>query len=94
VALQPITVPEPLAGQTGQTSGRMVVSVTPGGPADRAGLRAGDVLLALNGHSTSGSHALRAFLGADRIGAKVAVRLLRDGVLRDAHLVVAAQPTE
>ena len=92
VALQPITVPDQLVQKAGQTSGRMVVSVSAAGPADRAGLRVGDVLLALDGYSTSGSHALRAFLGADRIGRQVEVRLLRDGSILSTFLTVAAQP--
>jgi S1-C subfamily serine protease len=92
VSLQPITVPEPLVTRAGQNSGRMVVNLTHGGPADQAGLRVGDVLLALNGHSTSGSHALRAFLGADRIGTQIEVRLLRDGSILTTFLTVAAQP--
>ena len=70
----------------------MVVNITPAGPAERGGLRIGDVLLTLNGISASGPHALRAFLGADKIGAAVEVRLLRDGVLLTAQLVVAMQP--
>jgi S1-C subfamily serine protease len=92
ISLQPITVPEQLVARTGQTSGRMVVNVTAGGPADKAGLRVGDVLLALNGYSTSGSHALRAFLAEDRIGSQLEVRLLRDGTVLTTFLTVAAQP--
>ncbi len=92
VALQPITVPEPLVPRAGQTSGRMVVNITNNGPADQAGLRIGDVLLALNGYTTSGPHALRAFLGADRIGTQIEVRLLRDGTVLTTFLTVAAQP--
>jgi S1-C subfamily serine protease len=94
VALQPITVPDTLAQRAGQASARMVMSITAGGPADRAGLRVGDVLLALNGHNTSGSHALRAFLAADKIGTQIEVRLLRDGTLLTTQLTVAAQPAE
>ena len=94
VALQPITVPESLAARAGQPSGRMVVSMTPGGPAERAGMRVGDVLLSLDGHSASGSHALRAFLGADRIGSRIEVRLLRDGAIQTVSLTVAVQPAD
>jgi S1-C subfamily serine protease len=92
VALQPITVPDQLVGRAGQASGRMVVSVTKGGPAEAAGMRVGDVLLALNGTSATGPHALRAFLGSDRVGTSVEVKLLRDGNLVTAHLIVAVQP--
>jgi S1-C subfamily serine protease len=92
VALQPITVPDALVARAGQTSGRMVVSITKGGPAELAGLRVGDVLLALNGNSASGPHALRALLGSERIGSTVEVRLLRDGNVLAAHLTIAARP--
>lgn len=92
VALQPIMVPEAVAARAGQDSGRMVVSMTKGGPAEMAGLRVGDVLLALNGTSASGPQALRAFLSPDRIGSSIEVRLLRDGNLLTAHLTVAVQP--
>lgn len=92
VALQPITVPDALAARAGQSSGRMVVSVTKGGPAETAGLRVGDVLLALNGTSASGPHALRAFLTPEKIGSTIEIKLLRDGNTLTAHLAVAGQP--
>jgi S1-C subfamily serine protease len=92
VALQPITVPDQLVARAGQASGRMVVSITKGGPAEMAGMRVGDVLLALNGTSTSGPQALRAFLGSDRIGTTVEVKLLRDGNVVTTNLTVAVQP--
>jgi S1-C subfamily serine protease len=92
VSLQPITVPENLAHRAGQRTARQVVSITRGGPADRAGLRSGDVLLALDGSSTSGNHALRAFLAPERIGSQVQVKLMRDGLVHTTVLTVAAQP--
>jgi S1-C subfamily serine protease len=92
VSLQPITVPEGLAHRAGQHTARQVVSVTRGGPADRAGLRAGDVLLALDGASTSGNHALRAFLVPEKIGQSVQVRLMRDGLVHTTIMTIAAQP--
>jgi S1-C subfamily serine protease len=92
VALQPITVPDALVARAGQASGRMVVSITKGGPAEMAGLRIGDVLLALNDTSASGPHALRAFLETEPVGSAVGVRLLRDGNVLTAHLTIASQP--
>jgi PDZ domain len=94
VALQPITVPEAMRATVGQGSGRMVVSLAPSGPADLAGLRPGDVLLSLDGHSISGAHALRAILGPERVGRQVEIRLLRDGVVESLHLTVAPQPAD
>jgi serine protease Do len=92
VSLQPITVPDHLLSKAGQPSGRMVVSVADGGPADRAGLRGGDVLLTLNGTSTSGTNTLRAFLNSERIGSAVEIKLMRDGVLMVTTLMVGSQP--
>jgi S1-C subfamily serine protease len=92
VELQPITVPDQLITRVGQTSGRMVVSIIKGGPAEVAGMRVGDVLLALDGTSASGPQALRAFLGGDRIGTTMEVKLLRDGNIVTTHLTVAIHP--
>ncbi len=92
VALQPIVVPPQLATRAGQTSGRLVVNITTGGPADRAGMRVGDVLLCLNGSSLSGQHGLRTFLAEESIGSEVDIKLLRDGHLVTTRLTVAAHP--
>jgi S1-C subfamily serine protease len=92
IGLQPITVPDQLIPRVGQGSGRMVVAITPGGPADRAGLRVGDVLLTFNGATVGGEHGLRNHLAEERIGSAIDVKLLRDGNLVNAQLVVAAQP--
>jgi S1-C subfamily serine protease len=92
VSLQPITVPDNLAHRAGQRTARQVVSITRGGPADLAGLRSGDVLLALDGSSTTGNHALRAFLAPERIGKDVEVRLMRDGLIHTTILTIAVQP--
>jgi S1-C subfamily serine protease len=91
-ALQPISVPEAMRQVAGQSSGRMVISLAPSGPAELAGLRPGDILLSLDGHSVSGPHALRALLGPERIGRQVEIRLVRDGQVQSRPLVVAPQP--
>jgi S1-C subfamily serine protease len=94
VALQPINVPQAMRAVAHQSSGRLVVSVTPGGPAEHAGLRLGDVLLAIDGDSVSGPHGLRDFIRADRIGSVIDIRLLRDGAIRNAALRIAPQPLD
>jgi S1-C subfamily serine protease len=93
LALQPITVPGTLRQIAGQSSGRMVVGVTSDGPAEHAGLRLGDVVLAIDGQSVSGQHGLRAVIGADRIGNPVEIRLMRQGAVLSTTLVVAEHPS-
>ncbi len=94
VALQPINVPPAMRAIAHQTSGRLVVSVTPGGPAEYAGLRLGDVLLAIDGESVSGPQGLRGFIGADRIGSAIEIRLMREGAVRTVMLKIAPQPLD
>jgi len=94
VALQPIMVPGTLRIVAGQSSGRMVVGVTSGGPAEQAGLRLGDVVLAIDGRSLSGQQGLRAVVGPDRVGSAIEVRVLRDGAVASLTLVIAPQPSE
>ncbi len=94
VALQPINVPQAMRAIAHQTSGRLVVSVTPGGPAEHAGLRLGDVLLAIDGESVSGPHGLRDIIRADRIGSAIEIRLMREGAIRNVSLRIAPQPLD
>ncbi|MDI3308389.1 MAG: trypsin-like peptidase domain-containing protein [Acetobacteraceae bacterium] len=56
-----------------------IAEIVPGGPADLAGLRAGDVLLALDGVSVAGADDLIRLLRAERIGRAVALDVLRNG---------------
>jgi serine protease Do len=65
-----------------------VTSVIPSGPADRAGIRTGDLITALSGVSVATSIDLHERLDALTGGEMAAVRLLRDGqlVLLDVRL--------
>jgi S1-C subfamily serine protease len=92
VGLQPVMVPPSLREAVGQEQGRMIVSLARGGPAEQAGLLPGDILLALDEQTDLGHRAIRAFLGPDRIGQAVAVRLVRGGVVQSVTLTVAARP--
>jgi C-terminal processing protease CtpA/Prc len=81
---------DPDSGKTGAR----VIGVSPGGPADEAGIRTGDVVVALDGKAIAGAeNSGRALVDQMRDvkpDAKVKVRVLRDGKSRD--LVVVARP--
>jgi S1-C subfamily serine protease len=54
-----------------------VLSVQDGGPAQRAGLRVGDWILALDGEPTASIDALLRLLGPDHVGRKASLALVR-----------------
>jgi S1-C subfamily serine protease len=56
-----------------------VVEVVPGSPADRAGIRPEDLILAVNGAPTGRVEDLQRLMVADLIGSPVTVRILRAG---------------
>jgi len=59
--------------------GLLVVEVVDGSPADRAGLRPGDVLLTVGGEAVSNLSDLRQALDRHRPGDAVEVEVFRDG---------------
>jgi len=69
--------------------------VLAGGPADLAGLRVGDILIALDDVVVAGADDLLRLLSADRIGRPVEVSLLRDGrvITRTMTAQERPQPT-
>lgn len=92
LSLQPIAVPDSMRPIAQQDAGRMVVNLATNGPAEQAGIRAGDILLSLDGQSINAPRTLRTFLSPDRIGRFVEVKLLREGTLETLRLAVSVQP--
>jgi hypothetical protein len=70
--------------------GLMLESVLPGGPAEAAGLRDGDVLVKFDGQSVESESDLRDALRATPVGKAVEVEYLRDGEPGRATLVTVA----
>lgn len=74
--------------------GALVSSVTPGSAAEKAGIKVGDVIVAFNGVEILQSSDLPPLVGNTRPGAKVAVKVLRDGKQRELTAVLGEVPTE
>lgn len=59
--------------------GALVAGMVPNGPADRAGIHAGDVILEFDGHSIRDSGSLPPMVGSTPAGTEVTVKVLRSG---------------
>ena len=78
------------AEELGQQSGVGVIEVASGSPAERAGLRPTDTILAVGGSATAGTSDLQRLMTADSIGRTLSLLVLRDD--RIVHVDVV--PTE
>ncbi|MGQ0749461.1 MAG: DegQ family serine endoprotease [Betaproteobacteria bacterium] len=89
VVIQPIT--KELAESFGlpKAAGALVNSVEKGGPAEKAGIESGDVILRFDGKPVNSSEDLPRIVGATRPGSKVTVQLWRNKTTRDVQVVVA-----
>jgi serine protease Do len=86
VGIQPVT--NELASSLGlkDVRGILINSVTPGGPADHAGLKRGDVILKLNGKDVKDSNVLRNEVAGTAPGTDVTLTILRSGQQQDVRL--------
>src|ERR1700688_2958412 len=65
-----------------------ISEVAPGSAADRAGIKAGDVVVSMNGVSLESAAQLRNGLALLRVGQSVEIRLLRNGAERSVTLTI------
>lgn len=66
------------AGWRGE-GGAVVTRITPNGPAERAGLRTGDVVVRFGGRDVADSRALTRMVGESAVGALVEIEIVREG---------------
>ena len=86
----PAPLPAPLHERWGRDSGLRVMEVVPGGPAARAGLRPGDLLLTAAGQPVAKAQDLQRLMFDEMIGRPLAITVMRNGALVD----VIAEPSE
>ncbi len=83
-------LPPRLARRLGQEGCVEIVQVVDESPADRAGLRPGDLIVAVDGQVVSGMNELQRLMIGERIGAPVRLRIARDSDV----LEITVTPTE
>lgn len=96
VAMQPVALPEKLRAslKVANEVGVMIVAVEPGGPAEKAGVLIGDILVALDGKPLSDTDDIAAHLASERIGKPVKASLIRAGSLTDVSMIVEERPAD
>jgi serine protease Do len=72
--------------------GALVVEVDPRGPAAKAGLDRGDVIVEYNGKTIEESHQLPTLVADTAIGERGELKILRDGREKSVEVKVAEQP--
>ena len=77
-----------------EAKGALVADLVPGGPAQKAGLLPGDVVLDLNGHSVGSSTELTRLVAQTANGQVMHVTVLRDGKNRVFDVRSGTRPTE
>ena len=94
VAIQRLTVD--IADGLGlpKDRGEIVANVEPNGPAARAGIRQGDVILTVGGREVNYDNSLSYLIATTPIGTTVPVELLRGGKRITVNALVAQRPSE
>src|SRR5207237_8887351 len=76
----------------GQLSGALVGEVTPKSPAEKAGIKTGDVITAVNGKKISDARELRLMIGSMAPGTKVQIEANREGEKKTFNVRVGEMP--
>jgi S1-C subfamily serine protease len=90
VVSAPTPLPVWLRERVGRQEGLRVAELVAGGPAARAGLRIGDILVSAAGKPVTTAQDLQRLMFGDAIGKPLEITVLRNGALVD----VIAQPSE
>ena len=89
VRIQPITKELAQSFKLEEASGALIASVEPGSPADKAGLKPGDVVLAFNGQEIDDPNKLPRLVAATKPGQSATLRIWRNGKAEDVKFTAA-----
>jgi S1-C subfamily serine protease len=96
VGLQPVRLPENLQLSLQRQANRaaMILEVEPDGPADKAGVVIGDILVALDGKAVLRMEDVQAHLYGENIGKKMRATFLRGGSQREVDITVGERKND
>jgi S1-C subfamily serine protease len=94
LGMQPVRLPDKVKNDHNLpgNGGLIVVSVEASGPAEKAGVLMGDVIISLDGKPVTDTHDVQSVLDPDRVGKTIPVRILRGGTPADLSLTVGERP--
>jgi len=77
-----------------KSQGVLISSVETGGPADKAGLQPGDIVVKFNGVAVNKGSDLRRMIGSSKPGTRATVTVWRKGAYRDLGVTIAEMEPE
>jgi serine protease Do len=77
-----------------ESRGALISDIEPGSPADKAGLKKGDVILSFNGKKIDKMKELPALVAKTPVGERVTITVFRNGSTKDIALKVGRMPEE
>ncbi|MEA3004413.1 MAG: serine protease Do [Sphingomonadales bacterium] len=94
VSLQ--TLDEDIADSLGlpKNQGELIRGVTPGGPAARAGIQQGDVVVEVNGKPVTPDQSLAYLVSQQPVGSRIPITLVRGGQRQTVTVTVGERPSE
>ena len=94
VSLQPLD--EDIAASLGipKNQGELIRGVTAGGPAARAGIQQGDVVVSVGGKPVTPDESLAYLVARQPVGSRVPIELVRDGRRQTVTVAVGVRPTD
>jgi serine protease Do len=94
VRIQPVTGDLSEALGIPDNRGEFVQSVESGGPADKAGLKIGDVVVSVNGKDVTPDQSLSYLIANVAPGTRVPIEILRDGKKMTLNATIGRRPSE
>jgi S1-C subfamily serine protease len=94
VGLQTVRLPDALRTslQRKEKTGAILLDVEPGGPAHKAGMLIGDILVSLAGQSIARFEDVQSHLQPENIGKSLTAKIVRGGAAQDVSIAVAERP--